>query len=383
MRYEKTSFLKRERTLRRDMRSLLVASQKKKTMTSSSIVKMMMTTTTSRRASLSSSFSSSSVSIDPSSISDSTLAAASATRAARRSEEGASSSSNDNVNNNSALDYLVYTFPSLVCASLGYWQLQRREEKIAKIEARETALGSEPLRSLAEVTEDTEEFRRVVVEGELDGNKTVRVGPKVRTSEISNNEKIAGFDVITAIREKKKSGGGTWLFGRFGGSVVDEKVDGTVTALVNRGFAERGFEDAKGGLCLKTIGVVRKGDGKGYFTPDNVPEKSVWHYVDVRGIGEYLGLVGSGNDNEESFSSEGRGEKKKAFVPYVQLVRPIGGASFSGRQRQPVPVAEEELMKFSVLPEQHMNYSMTWFSLSAVTLGMASLALKKKKVPKL
>jgi len=370
------------------MRSLLVVSQKKKTMTtaaSSMMATMMITTTTTpsrRGASLSSSFSSSSVSIDPSSISNSTLAAASA-QAARRSEEGASSSSNDNVNNNSALDYLVYTFPSLVCASLGYWQLQRREEKIAKIRARETALGSEPLRSLAEVTEDTEEFRRVVVEGELDGNRTVRVGPKVRTSEISNNEKIAGFDVITAIREKKKSGGGTWLFGRFGGSVVDEKVDGTVTALVNRGFAERGFEDAKGGLCLKTIGVVRKGDGKGYFTPDNVPEKSVWHYVDVRGIGEYLGLVCSGNDIEESFSSERRGEKEKTFVPYVQLVRAIGGASFSGRQRQPVPVAEEELMKFSVLPEQHMNYSMTWFSLSAVTLGMASLALKKKKVPKL
>jgi cytochrome oxidase assembly protein ShyY1 len=96
-----------------------------------------------------------------------------------------------------------------------------------------------------------------------------------------------------------------------------------------------------------------------------------------------LGLVGSRNDNEESFSSERRGEKEKIFVPYVQLVRPIGGASLSGRQRQPVPVAEEELMKFSVLPEQHMNYSMTWFSLSAVTLGMASLALKKKKVPKL
>jgi len=251
-------------------------------------------------------------------------------------------------------------------------------------------LGSEPLRSLAEVTEDTEEFRRVVVEGELDGNRTVRVGPKVRTSEISNNEKIAGFDVITAIREKKKSGGGTWLFGRFGGSVVDEKGDGTVTALVNRGFAERGFEDAKGGLCLKTIGVVRKGDGKGYFTPDNVPEKSVWHYVDVRGIGEYLGLVvGGGSSHSSSIATLGKDEnlnedkKEKGFVPYVQLIRPIGTTTSMSSQ-QPIPVAEEELMKFSVLPEQHMNYSMTWFSLSAVTLGMASFALlKKKKVPKL
>ena len=36
--------------------------------------------------------------------------------------------------------------------------------------------------------------------------------------------------------------------------------------------------------------MVRKGDRKGYFTPENVPEKNVWHYVDVRGI-KHCGLV--------------------------------------------------------------------------------------------
>ena len=141
---------------------------------------------------------------------------------------------------------------------------------------------------------------------------------------------------------------------------------------------------------MKTIGVVRKGDMKGYFTPENVPEKNVWHYVDVRGIGEYLGLVvGGGSSHSSSIATLGKDEnlnedkKEKGFVPYVQLIRPIGTTTSTSSQ-QPIPVAEEELMKFSVLPEQHMNYSMTWFSLSAVTLGMASFALlKKKKVPKL
>ncbi|CAL6423815.1 unnamed protein product [Bathycoccus prasinos] len=258
--------------------------------------------------------------------------------------------------------------------------------------ARAEALHCEPLRSLSEVTETTKEFQRVRVEGEMIKN-SIRVGPKVRTSEVSNNEKIAGYDLITPMREKRNKNArrkGVRPFG--GGDGTNDVNDDDVVALVNRGFAERAFEDAKGGMCLKTIGVVRKGDMKGYFTPENVPEKNVWHYVDVRGIGEYLGLVVGaprGSSNSSSIATLGKDEnlnedkKEKGFVPYVQLIRPIGTTT-STSSHQPIPVAEEELMKFSVLPEQHMNYSMTWFSLSAVTLGMASFALlKKKKVPKL
>ena len=78
----------------------------------------------------------------------------------------------------------------------------------------------EPLQSLSEVTETTEEFRRVRVEGEMIKN-SIRVGPKVRTSEVSNNEKIAGYDLITPMREKRNKNArrkGVWPFGGGGGS---------------------------------------------------------------------------------------------------------------------------------------------------------------------
>ena len=283
------------------------------------------------------------------------------------------------------LDALAFLFPSVVGASLGCWQLQRREEKKEKIAARAKAfVEMEPLKSISEVTEDTEEFRRVKVEGVLlvDGEKSIGIGPKVRTSEISNNEKRAGHDVITPMRErtttKRKKTFWWWPFHS------DERDDATsaTVALVNRGFAERGFEDAKGGLCLKTIGVVRKGDRKGYFTPENVPEKNVWHYVDVRGIGEHLGLAvgkrSKRSDGGDENANEDKGGKD-AFVPYVQLIKPVGAVA-SGQQ--PIPVDEEEIMTFAVLPEQHLHYSMTWFSLSAVTLGMATVAVRKKTLPK-
>ena len=283
------------------------------------------------------------------------------------------------------LDFVAFLVPSLVCATLGCWQLSRREEKRDKIASRRKAfLEMAPLNALSEVTETTEEFRRVKVEGVLEAKTpSIEIGPKVRTlSEISNNEKRAGHDVITPMRErtttKRKKTFWWWPFHS------DERDDATsaTVALVNRGFAERGFEDAKGGLCLKTIGVVRKGDRKGYFTPENVPEKNVWHYVDVRGIGEHLGLAvgkrSKRSDGGDENANEDKGGKD-AFVPYVQLIKPVGAVA-SGQQ--PIPVDEEEIMTFAVLPEQHLHYSMTWFSLSAVTLGMATVAVRKKTLPK-
>ena len=184
--------------------------------------------------------------------------------------------------------------------------------------ARAAALHCEPLQSLSEVTETTEEFRRVRVEGEMIKN-SIRVGPKVRTSEVSNNEKIAGYDLITPMREKRNKNArrkGVWPFGGGGGS-NDDVNDDDVVALVNRGFAERAFEDAKGGMCLKTIGVVRKGDVKGYFTPENVPEKNVWHYVDVRGIGK--AKDGLETLRREFFSFEKDEYEGEAFIETLAL----------------------------------------------------------------
>ena len=295
------------------------------------------------------------------------------------------------------LDVVAFLVPSLTCATLGCWQLSRREEKRDKIASRRKAfLEMAPLNALSEVTETTEEFRRVKVEGVLEAKTfpSIEIGPKVRTlsSEISsnNNEKRAiGHDVITPMRERtttttrrRKKTFWWWPF-HSDFERDDDATSSATVALVNRGFAERGFEDdaAKkgGGLCLKTIGVVRKGDRKGYFTPENVPEKNVWHYVDVRGIGEHLGLVvGKKRRQSEDHHPEGGGTKENAFVPYVQLIAPVGAVA---SRQQPIPVDEEEIMTFAVLPEQHLQYSATWFSLSAVTLGMACVAMRKKTPP--
>ncbi len=290
---------------------------------------------------------------------------------------------------------LAYLVPSVVCATLGYWQLLRREEKRQKIAHRTKAfLEMDPLHAISDVTETTEEFRRVKVEGVLVDSKSIEIGPKVRTlSEISNNEKRAGHEVITPMRERRPQKRSRkkrfWWWPFHSDDSRDDDDEDAIVALVNRGFAERGFEDAAakkgGGLCLKTIGVVRKGDRKGYFTPENVPEKNVWHYVDVRGIGEHLGLVvgkrsqrSDDGVDEIGVANEDEGGKD-AFVPYVQLITPVGAVA---SRQQPIPVDEEEIMTFAVLPEQHLQYSMTWFSLSAVTLGMALVAVRKKTRPK-
>ena len=271
------------------------------------------------------------------------------------------------------LAQLAYLVPSVVCATLGYWQLLRREEKRQKIAHRTKAfLEMDPLHAISDVTETTEEFRRVKVEGVLVESKSIEIGPKVRNAvgNIEQREKSrtrghnADEREKTTKRIRKKR---FWWWPFHSDDARDDDDDDAIVALVNRGFAERGFEDAAakkgGGLCLKTIGVVRKGDRKGYFTPENVPEKNVWHYVDVRGIGEHLGLVvGKKRRQSEDHHPEGGGTKENAFVPYVQLIAPVGAVA---SRQQPIPVDEEEIMTFAVLPEQHLQYSATWFSLSA------------------
>ena len=127
----------------------------------------------------------------------------------------------------------------------------RKRDKIAS--RRKAFLEMAPLNALAEVTETTEEFRRVKVEGVLEAKTfpSIEIGPKVRTlsSEISsnNNEKRAiGHDVITPMRERttmttrKK----TFWWWPFHSDERDDATSSATVALVNRGFAERGSRRA-------------------------------------------------------------------------------------------------------------------------------------------
>ena len=77
------------------------------------------------------------------------------------------------------LAQLAYLVPSVVCATLGYWQLLRREEKRQKIAHRTKAfLEMDPLHAISDVTETTEEFRRVKVEGVLVESKSIEIDRK-------------------------------------------------------------------------------------------------------------------------------------------------------------------------------------------------------------
>ena len=235
--------------------------------------------------------------------------------------------------------------PSVVCVGLCKWQLDRWEWKKRQLLSREKALA-EGERTLGDVRaamtrgDSIEEYTAVLVEGTLDCDRSVRVAPRVRSV---HGSPMAGALLITAARAKKSSK--RWF----------AKDDDDVV-LVNRGWVPAGWEEPKGGACLKTKGVTRNSETPSRFTPMNDPVKKQFHWVDVPAIAAALGLPPD--------------------TPLVQLTH--AGAQDRGNAAPtsfPAPTALADLRTFKVTPEDHVNYAATWGGLAIATGGGALYAL--------
>ena len=98
-----------------------------------------------------------------------------------RSSASASSSSTPKSDDSSSRASVALLAPAALTGALGAWQLARREEKIEAIDARARALETTVSASLARVGGGTPEYARASVAGELDLERTARVGPRARS----------------------------------------------------------------------------------------------------------------------------------------------------------------------------------------------------------
>lgn len=248
------------------------------------------------------------------------------TRAASATEGESSSSSSSS---RAALLFL----PCALTGALGAWQLARREEKIAAIDARSRALRSRVLPGDAYVGRDgVEEYATCDVAGELDLAKSVKIGPRARSV---CGVTIAGHVVVTPVKLRGRA-----------------KTRGEAgTVLLVRGWAPDAWQDAdaRAGACVKTEAVVRASETKGRFTPENDPEKGVWYWLDAPAIARACGLPED--------------------TPLIQAVS--GRRERDDAPQYPLAVEKESLTTFPVAPEQHLGYAATWFALSACTGAMA------------
>ncbi|XP_028065014.1 surfeit locus protein 1 isoform X2 [Camellia sinensis] len=276
---------------------------------------------------------------------------------------------------------LLLFVPGAITFGLGTWQLFRRQDKIKLLEYRQERLGSEPIsgNKLAPSSNnlDALEFRRVVCKGLFDEKKSIYVGPRSRSiSGVTEN----GYFLITPFMPIPNN---------------PESVQSPI--LVNRGWIPRSWRDkfvkvpqddeqlssiasssaqenersswwrfwSKNPKIieeqvppvtpLEIVGVVRGSEKPSIFVPANDPNSSQWFYVDVPAIARTCGLP------ENTIYIEDVNENVNPSNPY------------------PVPKDANELIRSSVMPQDHLNYTFTWYSLSAAVTFMAYKRLMPKK----
>jgi len=237
----------------------------------------------------------------------------------------------------SILDATLMTLAGLVILiGLGVWQLDRKVWKENLITTLNTRLGRvpedlPPRASWAQLREDKEEFRRVVFPAEfLDG------------------EEALVYTAGSPLRPDVK-GPGYWVF-------APARLAGGSIILVNRGFVPADRKDpgtrtegAPHGI-VDIVGVLRWPETRNSFTPADDPKNNVWFLRDSNSIAKF-----------------------KTWLT---------AAPFYIDQEGPVPPgALPKPGKLEVrLPDNHLQYAITWFGLALALAGVFIVWLARRLV---
>jgi len=208
--------------------------------------------------------------------------------------------------------------------ALGVWQLQRRVWKldlIARIDQRIAATPVAPPgpADWTGITASRDAYRRLTGEGVLLAHRDTLVQAVTRLG--------AGFWVMTPLR-----------------------TDAGFTILVNRGFVPA--DDAKSfesdvDTRVQVTGLLRMSEPKGGFLRSNDPASGRWYSRDVAAIARARGLG--------SVAPYFIDEEATPGVDY-----PAGGLTVVS------------------LPNNHLIYALTWFSLAALAFGSVGVLIREE-----
>ncbi len=205
---------------------------------------------------------------------------------------------------------------------LGKWQLDRKvwkEDLIATLDQRLAAAPSElpvPAQWSA-LSADSDEFRQVRF-----------------TAELAPDQEALVFTSGSTFRPDVE-GPGYWVF-------VPARLPGGGVVVVNRGFVPEGRQDKatrpEGDLrgTLTLTGVMRWPELPAWFTPQAEPAHNLWFARDSGAIAK----------------AKGWGEVAPFFIE-LEGPQPPGGLP------QPGPLKVN-------LPDDHLQYALTWFGLATV-----------------
>lgn len=233
------------------------------------------------------------------------------------------------------LDATMFALAGIaILIGLGVWQLDRKvwkENLIATLNARlSSAPGDLPPRAgWARLRESDEEFRLVTFPAEfLDG------------------EEALVYTAGSPLRPDVK-GPGYWIF-------APARLAGGSVVVINRGFVPADHKDpstrAEGTMhgIVDVVGVVRWPEKRNSFTPDDDPKNNVWYLRDS--------------------SSIATSKNWAAAAPfYIDQVAPVPAGGWPKPGKLVVN-----------LPDNHLQYAITWFGLALALAGVYSVWLARR-----
>jgi len=199
-----------------------------------------------------------------------------------------------------------------VLIALGVWQVQRLAWKEAVLHEIETRISATPVELPVDPDPEVHKYLPVIVTGTFDEG------------------------ALRVLVSRKRVGAG-YL-------VISPLVTGERRILIDRGFLklDEMLPDAPGGRVTVT-GNLHWPDDRNSATPDNDVAGNTWFARDIRQMAETL-------DTE----------------PVLVVTRRI---SREDRPLEPLPVDT------TGVPNDHLEYAATWFSLAAIWLGMTGYYL--------
>ena len=218
----------------------------------------------------------------------------------------------------------------LILIGLGTWQVQRKAWKEGLIAELTERLSAAPIalpsaKDWSSLDPASAEYSRVTFSAQFD-----------------NAAEALVYGAASAFRPDV-TGLGYWVF------TPARLADGSIV-IVNRGFVPDGRQDAKsrpGGEVtgpVDIVGAMRWPDARHWFTPNDDPAHNLWFSRDPVAIAAAKGF-GQGPDRVAPF--------------YVEQESPVP----PGGLPQPGQLVVS-------LPDNHLQYAVTWFGLAAVLVGV-------------
>ena len=211
--------------------------------------------------------------------------------------------------------FKIFVFFSIILfCILGTWQLYRLQWKQDLINQISAGINSSPIQFSQK---NNKNYQRVFLIGKYDFKNQIYL--------YSLNEKgQPGFDVITPFETLNKE-----------------------NVLVNRGWIKKELKNKPeiNNLSTNIMGMTKQSNRKNIFTPENDTIKNLWFYINIDEIEKFIG------------------KKFNKFIVYLE----------------DETINTPEPKKITIdMPNNHLKYAITWYSIS-ISILFYYLYFRRKK----